>query len=359
MRLEFDMDRMGRFLAIVIVAAFALSISATLDAQSKAAGNTHEWVAPRTAWGDPDLEGIWPSNEMLGTPLERPTTFGERNTLTEEEYAARQTQSQRQAEADGEQFVNTQAPSRGTGTGPPSHWGERGKPSRQASLIVEPKDGRLPPMTPAGEKRKNLIRSTYWHDFPGVVEQHPFNSFEDLGPYDRCISRGLLASMLPTGYNMGTQIFQFPGYVVINNEMIHETRVIPLDGRPHVDSKITSWMGNSRGHWEGDTLVIESTNFNAKVGLTLNGNSTPTSQKLKIVERLTRVDANTIQYQATVDDAETWTRPWTVSLPYKQQPEYGMYEYACHEGNFGMRNILSGARAEESESARDKGQSSK
>jgi hypothetical protein len=330
-----------------MVAGLTVAASHIVDAQAKPTGSTHGWAVPRTPWGDPDLEGIWPSNEMLGTPLERLANFGDRNALTEDEFAARQTQSQRQAETDAEQFVNTQAPRRGSGTGPPSHWGERGKPSRQASLIVDPQDGRLPPMTPAGEKRKNLIRSTYWHDFPGVVEQHPFNSFEDLGPYDRCISRGLLASMLPTGYNMGTQIFQFPGYVVINNEMIHETRVIPLDGRPHIDSKITSWMGDSRGRWDGDTLVIESQNFNAKVGLTLNGNSTPTSQKLRIVERLTRIDQNTIQYQATVDDPETWTRPWTVSLPLKQQPDYGMYEYACHEGNYGMRNILSGARAEE------------
>jgi hypothetical protein len=341
------MNRTGGLVTFAIVAGLTVVASHIVDAQAKPTGSTHGWAVPRTPWGDPDLEGIWPSNEMLGTPLERPANFGDRNALTEDEFASRQTQSQRQAETDAEQFVNTQAPRRGSGTGPPSHWGERGKPSRQASLIVDPQDGRLPPMTPAGEKRKNLIRSTYWHDFPGVVEQHPFNSFEDLGPYDRCISRGLLASMLPTGYNMGTQIFQFPGYVVINNEMIHETRVIPLDGRPHIDSKITSWMGDSRGRWDGDTLVIESQNFNAKVGLTLNGNSTPTSQKLRIVERLTRIDQNTIQYQATVDDPETWTRPWTVSLPLKQQPDYGMYEYACHEGNYGMRNILSGARAEE------------
>jgi hypothetical protein len=340
------MNRSG-FLTFAIVAGLTVAASHIIDAQAEPAGNGQGWIAPRTAWGDPDLEGIWPSNEMLGTPLERPTNFGERNVLTEEEFAARQSQSQQQSEADSEQFVNTQTPRRGTGTGPPSHWGERGKPSRQASLIVDPVDGRLPPMTPAGEKRKGLIRSTYWHDFPGVVEQHPFDSFEDLGPYDRCISRGLLASMLPTGYNMGTQIFQFPGYVVIQNEMIHETRVIPLDGRPRIDSKITSWMGDSRGRWEGDTLVIESKNFNAKVGLTLNGNSTPTSQKLRIVERLTRVDANTIQYQATIDDPETWTRAWTVALPLRQQADYGMYEYACHEGNYGMRNILSGARAEE------------
>jgi hypothetical protein len=338
---------MSGLVSFAIVAGLTAVASHVLDAQAKPTGSAHGWAVPRTPWGDPDLEGIWPSNEMLGTPLERPANFGERNSLTEDEFAARQAQSERQAEADAEQFVNPQAPRRGSGTGPPAHWGERGKPSHQASLIVDPEDGRVPPLTPAGERRKNLIRSTYWHDFPGVVEQHPFNSFEDLGPYDRCISRGLLASMLPTGYNMGTQIFQFPGYVVINNEMIHETRVIPLDGRPHIDSKITSWMGDSRGRWEGDTLVIESQNFNAKVGLTLNGNSTPTSQKLRIVERLTRIDPNTIQYQATVDDPETWTRPWTVSLPLKQQPDYGMFEYACHEGNYGMRNILSGARTEE------------
>jgi hypothetical protein len=180
-----------------------------------------------------------------------------------------------------------------------------------------------------------------------VVEAHPFDSFEDLGPYDRCISRGLLASMLPTGYNMGTQIFQFPGFVVIQNEMIHETRVIPLDGRPHIDSKIRSYRGDSRGHWAGSTLVIDSTNFNGKVGLTLNGNSTPTSLNVRIIERLTRVDADTIRYEATVDDPDTWTRPWTVSLPLTRQPDYRIFEYACHEGNYGMRNILSGARQEE------------
>jgi hypothetical protein len=341
------MNRIARVVLFAGVACLSAATPQTLAAQSTPRGSATAWTMPRTHWGDPDLQGIWPSNEMQGTPLERPETLRDRATLTDEELAERQTQSQRQAELDNEQFVASGRPFRGAGTGPPSHWGERGKPSRQTSLIIDPPDGRLPKMTPAGEKRKGLIRSTYYYDFPGVVEAHPFNSFEDLGPYDRCISRGLLASMLPTGYNMGTQIFQFPGYVVIQNEMIHETRVIPLDGRPHLDSRIRSYMGDSRGHWDGDSLVIESTNFNARVGLTLNGNSTPTSQKLRIVERLTRVDANTIQYQATVDDPETWTRPWTVSLPFRQQPEYGMFEYACHEGNYGMRNILSGARADE------------
>jgi hypothetical protein len=146
---------------------------------------------------------------------------------------------------------------------------------------------------------------------------------------------------------MGTQIFQVPGYVVIVIEMIHETRIIPLDGRPHLGSNIRSYMGDSRGRWEGTTLVVETTNLNGKVGLTRNGNTTPTSQDLRIVERFTRVAPDTIQYEATIEDPQIWTRPWKVSLPLKQQPEYGMFEYACHEGNYGMTNILSGARADD------------
>ena len=149
----------------------------------------------------------------------------------------------------------------------------------QASLIVDPPDGRFPPMTADGERRSKEAYSTYFLDFPDAVTAHPFDTFEDLGPYDRCITRGLLPSMLPTGYNMGNQIFQIPGFVIIRNEMIHETRVIPLDGRPHVGTKIRSYMGDSRGHWEGDTLVIESTNFNGKVGITRNGNTLPTSRR--------------------------------------------------------------------------------
>ena len=196
-----------------------------------------------------------------------------------------------------------------------------------------------------------MARSTYYYDFPDVVVAHPFDNFEDLGPYDRCITRGVLASMLPTGYNMGTEIFQIPGYVVIRNEMIHETRSIPLDGRPHIGSAIRQYMGDSRGHWEGETLVIESTNFSGRVGLTLNGNSNLTSQSLRIVERLTRTSANTIQYEATVDDPKTWVRPWRVALPFTRHSDYGMFEYACHEGNYGMRNILSGARADEKSEA--------
>jgi hypothetical protein len=209
-------------------------------------------------------------------------------------------------------------------------------------------------MTPEGGSRQS-IRSTYYFDFPDRVEAHPFNTFSDLGPYDRCISRGLLASMLPTGYNMGTQILQVPGSVVIVNEMIHETRVIPLDGQPHLGPAIRQYLGDSRGHWEGETLVVETKHFNGKVGLTLNGNSTPVSPEMRIVERFTLLDVDTLLYEATVDDPGTWTRPFTVALPLERHSDYQMFEYACHEGNYGMHNILSGARAAEEETVAGEG----
>jgi hypothetical protein len=361
-------ERMPGRLAGHRVASLGLAILVTLttvsqgpahaqslaEAPSAPAAKAASWTPPRTPWGDPDLQGIWPSIDMQGTPLERPANLGQRAVLTDEEFAARESQSRRQAGLDAETVVvQRPRPDGRPGTGPPSHWGERGKPTRQASLIIDPPDGRLPPMTPEGQRRAKLMRSTYYLDFPDAVEAHPFNEFSDLGPYDRCISRGPLASMLPTGYNMGNQIFQVPGYVVIVNEMIHETRVIPLDGRPHLGSSIRLYMGDSRGRWEEDTLVVETMNLNGKVGLTRNGNTTPTSQDLRIVERFTRVDSGTIQYEATIEDPQIWTRPWKVTLPLKQHSEYGMFEYACHQGNYGMTNILSGARADERKSSRE------
>jgi len=326
-------------------AVFAgLLFVATVSAQSP---QKTTYSVPRTAWGDPDLQGLWPSIDMQGTPYERPENFGGRAVLSDDEIKARAQATERQAEADAETTVNTQRAPRGTGTGPPSHWGERGVPSRQASLIVDPADGRFPPMTPEGEKRSKEAYSTYYLDFPDAVTAHPFNEFSDLGVYDRCITRGLLASILPTAYNMGNQIIQVPGAVIIRNEMIHETRVIPVGAQPHVGSKIRQYLGDSRGHWDGAALVVETTNFNGKVGITRNGNTLPTSQELKVVERFERTGPKTIQYTATVTDPKTWTRPWTVSLPLTLHPEYQFFEYACHEGNYAMKHILSGARADE------------
>ena len=296
-------------------------LRSTASTATATATASKAWAVPRTPWGDPDLQGLWPSIDMQGTPYKRPKEFGTRSQLTDAEFAARQARAGRRRPkptASGPLAPRTTP----GGTGPPSHWGERGNPQRQASLVVDPLDGRLPPMTEEGRKRIEKARSTYFLDFPNDVVSHPFETFEDFGPYDRCISRGALASMLPTGYNMGTEILQIPGYVIIRIEMIHETRIVPLDGRPHVSQNIRSWMGDPRGRWEGDTLVIETTNFNGKVGLTRNGNTLLTSPDLRLVERLTRVDANTIQYEATVEDPKTWTRTWKVALPFTQHPEY-------------------------------------
>jgi hypothetical protein len=299
----------------------------------------NKWTAPKTPWGDPDLQGNWPGN--MGVPMQRPKNMGERNELTDEEFAKRVTQAKQAAAADSQEFAPAD---QRIGIGPPSYWTERGKPTRQASLVIDPPDGRLPPMTPEA-KAIQAKTPAEWH---GVA-----NSYEDVNLYYRCITRGVTGSIIPVVYNNGNQILQAPGYVVIRNEMIHETRVIPLDGRPHVGSDIHMYMGDSRGHWEGDTLVIETTNFTSKTsigsnGVAYNGEGGRNSEALKLVERLTRVDHDTINYQATVDDPKTWTKPWTILIPLKRDDKYQFLEYACHEGNYALKDILSGARAQES-----------
>jgi len=304
---------------------------------SPASGKT--WTAPRTPWGDPDLQGIWPSTDMVGVPFERPAELAGRTEISDKEFEDREAAAKRRAATDAEQFVST-APRQGDGTGPPSHWLELGKPSRQASLVVAPADGKIPPMTPEGQQRAASVKNTY-------VMFSGFADYTEMGPYDRCISRGVLGSTFPVIYNNGNQIFQMPSYVVIRYEMIHETRVIPLDGRPHLSSSIRSYMGDPRGHWEGTTLVVQTTNFNGKTGANANGNLLMTSDALELVERFTRTGPDTIQYEVTVTDPKTWTRPWGVSFPLRRDPNYGMFEYACHEGNHAMSNMLSAARAED------------
>jgi hypothetical protein len=311
------------------------------------------WTVPRTAWGDPDLQGVWPGTAMMGVPLERPTQFGGKLMLSDEEFAARAAQARRQAEADNEEFV-APAPSpaaviAGAGSGPPGHWGERGRPQRQTSLVVDPPDGRIPPMNDEGRKRTAAIPATRYYDNSGGGV---FNGPEDLSVYDRCISRGVIGSMVAVGYNAGNQIVQGPGWVALRNEMIHEARMIPLDGRPHAPATIRGYMGDSRGRWDGATLVVDTTNFNGRTGIGGNGRALYHSDALHVVERFTRADADTIQYEATIDDPKTWTRPFTIAFPLKRDPGYGMFEYACHEGNYGLRNILSAARAGDVANAR-------
>ena len=327
----------SRFQRLFLVAAV---LTATLTLPSLDAQKPAPYKAPRTPWGDPDLQGLWPGN--MGVPLQRPAEFGERATLTDAEFARKEAQAKSQAEADAQEFV---APGTAIGIGPPSHWTERGVPTRQASLIVDPENGRLPPLTPEAEKRRRETNP------PGEWRGQA-DSYTDMNIYYRCITRGLLGSIIPVVYGNGNEIVQSPGYVMFRNEMIHESRVIPLDKGPHVSAAIRTYMGDSTGHWEGDTLVVETTNFTDKVAIGSNGAGYPGdpgyhTDALRVTERFTRTSADTLQYEATVDDPKTWTRPWTISMPLKRDPRYELYEYACHEGNQAMSNILSGARAAE------------
>jgi hypothetical protein len=303
---------------------------------------------PRTAWGDPDLSGTYTSDNSIGVPLERPTQFGTRAELTDEEYAARVNANEVQIAKD-----QNPAPESEFSAEDPSainasrHWLERPDvPSRATSLVVDPPNGRLPELTPTGQQRLAERRSRRGRGLPA--------SYTDFTNYDRCLTRGVVGSILPVIYGNGTQIVQAPGVVVIRNEMIHEARVIPVDGSPHAGAGVRMWMGDSRGRFEGDTLVIESTNFTNRTGLGGNGNGAVHGVELTLIERLHRVDADTLRYEFTVDDPETYTQPWTVAFDLDSRPGYEIYEYACHEGNYGLANMLSAARAEERAAAAPK-----
>ena len=334
--------------ALGVVAALIAALPSAGGAQQAASGYT----VPRTAWGDPDLTGKWPSTDMVGVPMQRDERFGTRNVLTDEEFVDRQQRAAQQTEQDNADFELENAASTpggdvGGAVSPPPHWLERGQPQRQASLIVDPPNGRMPAFTAQAQERQAALREAR-------QGRGPADSYTDRSNYDRCITRGLAGSILPVIYNNGTQIFQSPGYVTIVNEMIHETRVVPLDGRRHVSSDIKLWLGDSRGHFEGDTLVVETTNFTDRTGVGVNGGGQRHSEALKLTERYTRIADDLIDYRMTVDDPQTWTAPWTMQFPLRRDDGYGMFEYACHEGNLAMFNILSGARADDRKAAGSK-----
>jgi hypothetical protein len=346
-------------LVCVSLAASCVALVVTVSGQATTAST---YAPPKTPWGDPDLQGIWPGTDMVGVPFERPAQFGNRLFLTEEEFKAREKQAQRQAEIDVLDFDLEKPPAEivalgdvGGVTSPPPHWLERGLPSRQSSLIVDPPDGKMPPFTPEGKARQANAGGTY-------AKQTGFNSADELGPYDRCISRGVVGSMMPVVYNNGNEIIQAPGLVAFRNEMIHETRIIPLDpsagsGSPRAESRgdghawlsprMKFWMGSSRGRFEGNTLVVVTRNLNGKTGMQGNGMMLIPSDSLEITERFTPLSANILQYEVTINDPKTWTRPWKVSFPLRRDSNYQMFEYACHEGNYAMRNTLSGSRADD------------
>ena len=286
-----------------------------------AAAQERRYSAPRTPWGHPDLQGVWTSDDARTVPLQRPAELGERRTLTDEEFAARK---QRDDETRGDVKV-------AAGT----FVGEVGTRSlRQTSLVVAPANGRVPARTPAAEQRMAALAKGVNPLLPG--------SWEDRSLFERCISRGPLAS-LPTLYGNGLRIVQSPGAVAISHEMIHEARIIPIDGRAPVSGALKGYMGYSTGRWDGDVLVITTTGFTDRTAIA----GTRHSEKLQVVERLTRVSDDTISYEATVSDSETWSGAFTVVVPLSTQPGYEVFPYECHEGNNALRNMLSAARAEE------------
>jgi len=328
------------------VAMFALAAGPVLGQsappKSKASPAAKTWTQPKTPWGDPDLQGTWTSDDCIGTPMNRPANFGDRLYYTEQELADRQDRLKTQLQTD---LVETVASGQRVGTGPPAHWAERARrPCRQTSLVIDPPNGKTPDLTAEAKTRR----------IPeGAGNNNPkADSWEDFSYYIRCISRGVPGSIFPVIYGNGQQIVQAPGFVTIMQEMVHEARVIPLDGRPHASPNIRSYMGDPRGRWEGNTLVVETTNFlGNRNGLVGNGGGTPFSDAMKFTERFTRLGPDEIAYKITIDDPKTYASPFTVGFPLTQEPGYQNFEYACHEGNYAMFDSLSGARAQEKRAA--------
>jgi len=294
-----------------------------------------DYKSPKTPWGEPDLQGVWSSAAELSVPFERNAAFGDRQVLTDQEFEQRLKQTATQLDSDNAEFnVETadtaNAGAVGSATSPPPHWLERSETSRRTSMVVDPPDGRVPPMTEEGRRR---LAST-----PPPLGNGPFDGPEQMSMWVRCIARGVPGTMFPTVYNANTRIVQGPGYVGITYEMIHDTRVIPTDGRAPARASIRQMNGSSTARWDGDTLVVDATNFTSR--LPYRGSS----DALHLTERFRRLDKDLIRYEVTVEDPKTWARPWTAALELRRQTG-GMFEYACHEGNYSMLNILTGSRA--------------
>jgi hypothetical protein len=299
------------------------------------------WTPTRTPWGDPDLQGVW--NDATSTPLQRPSTRAGKDVLSDEEANAFEqelafdlTRDRRDGgpEADVNRAYN-------------DHWMDARRlkitADRRTSLIVDPADGRIPPLVPLSPERQQL-RAARADSIARFNAGMPHRA-EEMSLPVRCIIRTDSPPYLPTIYNNDFQIFQSPGFVAIAPEMIHSARIIPLDGRPHLGNELRQWLGDTRGRFDGNTLVLETTDFRTDEGVVFQGANPAT---YKITERLTRVAADAIRYEFTVEDPTTWTKPWTAMIPWTRvDPAEQMYEYACHEDNFDIVHLLSGARTRE------------
>jgi hypothetical protein len=288
------------------------------------------WAPAKTADGQPDLEGVWTNTTL--TPLERPAELAGKPFLSEQEaadYVKRTLQQVNSDRRDG-------GPQTDVNRSYNEFWRDRGNDlvaDRRSSLIVDPPDGRIPPLTPEAQKLVEEKRA--W------MQEHATDGPEGRSLAERCIAWATAGPpMLPGPYNSDLQIVQAPGYVVILNEMIHDARLIPLDGRPHVSPEVRGWLGDSRGHWDGNTLVVDTTNFISEYSFR------GSDANMHLTERFTRVAPDVIQYEFTVDDPTAFTKPWTARIPLRKTAER-VYEYACHEGNYALTDILAGARAAE------------
>lgn len=313
---------------VAIVAGLALTPGRSIAQAQEADQGARGWMPPRTAWGAPDLQGVW--DYRTATPLERPDEFEGREFLSDEEVAAYEHRAATRADGrppdDPSSTPTVHAP----------EWLDYGKTvvgTRRTSLITAPQDGHIPPLTDEGQRRAAARRAA--RQGPASADSHRARSL-----WERCITRGLPRGMMPAAYNNNIQVLQTPTTVVIFNEMIHDARIVTLNGRPHIGDSIRQWRGDSRAEWDGDTLVVDTTNFSEQAEFRgSNGN-------LHLVERFTLSGSDTLTYEFTVTDPTTWTSPWTVTFPLTRIKE-PVYEYACHEGNHGLLNILSAARLTE------------
>ena len=320
------MNHRRRPLVSVVAVVIAIGLLGTMQASAQT-------DPPRTAWGQPDLQGVWDFRSI--TPMQRPNDLADQEFLTTEEAAELdQAAVERDVQSWNREARRTEA---GGNVGAYNNfWMDRGLKSvgtRRTSLIVYPPNGRMPSMTPSGQERAQARRD--------YAREHPADTWSDFSSGVRCIL-GFNAGppFTPSAYNNNMQLFQTPDTVVVMTEMVNTSRVIPLNGQPHLDPDVLQWSGDSRGYWEGDTLVVETRNFDPK------RKWRGTTASTRLVERFTRVDAETLEYTFTVTDPETWTSAWTASVPLVLNPE-PMFEYACHEGNYSMPVMLGGARTEE------------
>jgi hypothetical protein len=308
------------------------------------------YKVPKTPWGEPDLQGTWNANDLQGIPMQRAESVGTRYRLNDDEFKQRVSQrDQNVANDNSDEFTLERAEefekrfgTVGGAVSPPPHWLERARSvSRVASYVIDPPNGRIPALTPAAQaaaQQRQQAQAARRRQLNGIEAEWT----TDRSNYDRCISTGVLNSITPKIYNSGSRIVQGPGWLAFQNEMIHETRVIPTDGRKS-PTGIKNWMGTSVGRWEGDVLVVETRNIKPESPI----NGQPVSDEGVLIERFTLADANTLDYRMTINDPKTYTASWTVRLPIPREDSYGYFEYGCHEGNYSMPNLLAGSRAEE------------